>query len=121
MIEVKIKTSQFSLLSFFFLRVKREVINETANTAMAAIMNGRPLFTGQAPAGRLMLEEIKMYADTALKAKPVQKVISDISFIILALMCLSPIALDYDKHYNSISEHKKVTKSPVRLLHGFFQ
>jgi hypothetical protein len=69
-----------------FLRVKNDVMNETAIKTIAAVMNGRPLLKGQTPAGRLILEEIRIYAETALKAIPVQNVISDISSIILDLM-----------------------------------
>ena len=78
-----------------FLRVKKDVMNETANKTIAAVMNGRPLLTGQAPAGRLMLEEIRIYIETALRAMPVQNAISDTSLIILGLMYISPRAI-YD-------------------------
>ncbi len=72
-----------------FLRVKKEVMSETDKKTTAAAMKGRPLFIGQAPAGVLMPEETRIYIETALKAMPVQNVISDMSLIFFDFIYLS--------------------------------
>lgn len=60
-----------------------------ARKTNAAIINGRPLFIGQAPSGRPKLEETRIYTETALKAIPIQNVISDMSLIIFGFMSFS--------------------------------